>query len=262
MPKGKGTAGGERELQVHLLPQLVPEGRLKGGTAIVIDVLRATTTIVHALAAGCTCVRPCCEIDEAKKLADGMRAGKVILAGERGGEKIPGFDRGNSPREFTTATAQGLTLVLTTTNGTRAMLRAAEAERVILAAFVNFSAACEQVRADKRPLHIICAGTDGEPSVEDTLLAGAFVDVLCERYELRLNDTARMAWDCFENNGPLLRSTLEVGRGGQTLKKLGYDEDIAAAAEIDSLMLVPELKRDPLRIEIGSVGVAASYWPK
>jgi 2-phosphosulfolactate phosphatase len=176
----KGTCPPERDLHVHLLPSLVPEGRLKGGVAVVIDVLRATTTIVHALAAGCSCIRPCCEVEEAKKMADGMRAGRVILAGERGGEKIPGFDRGNSPREFTRSNSEGLTLVFTTTNGTRAMLRAAEADRAILAAFVNFSAVCEQVRADKRPLHIICAGTDGEPSVEDAVLAGAFVDFLCD----------------------------------------------------------------------------------
>lgn len=258
----KGSCPPEREICVYLLPTLVPEGGLQGGLAVVIDVLRATTTIIHALSAGCTCVRPCGEIDEAKELADGMRAGRVILAGERGGEKIAGFDRGNSPREFTTANSQGMTLVMTTTNGTRALLRAAEAERVLIAAFANFSAICEQVRPDKRPLHIICAGTDGEPSIEDTVLAGAFIDFLVDHYELKLNDAARMAWDCFENNGQLLRSTLEMGRGGQTLKKLGFDDDITVAAEIDSLMLVPELRRDPLRIEIGSVGVVSSYWPK
>ena len=258
----KGLCPQERELYVHLLPGLVPEGRLRGGVAVVIDVLRATTTIVHALSAGCACVRPCAEIDDARKLADGMRAGRVILAGERGGEKIPGFDRGNSPREFCRTSSEGMTLVLTTTNGTRALLRATEADRVLIGAFANFSAICEQLKPDKRPLHIICAGTDGEPSVEDTVLAGAFVDFLCERCEVRLNDAARMAWDCFENNGQLLRSTLDLGRGGQTLKKLGYDDDITIAAEIDSLMLVPELKRDPLRVEIASVGVVASHWPK
>src|SRR5213596_706755 len=90
----------EREVQVHLLPGLAPPGRLAGGLAVVIDVLRATTTIIHALAAGCNSVRPCLEVEEARSLADQMRAGRVLLAGERGGLPIDGFDMGNSPRRF------------------------------------------------------------------------------------------------------------------------------------------------------------------
>jgi 2-phosphosulfolactate phosphatase len=252
----------ERELSVHLLPALAATGRLTGGVAVVIDVLRATTTIIHALAAGCKDVRPCGDLDEARKLADGMRAGRVILAGERGAEKVPGFDRGNSPREFTASNCKGCTLVLSTTNGTQAILRAAEAERVLVAGFVNFSAVCEQLRFDARPLHIVCAGSEGEPSFEDTLLAGAFVEVLCDYYELKLNDSARLAWDCFENNGHVLRSALDLGRGGQTLHRLGFDADVAVAAALDHFALVPELKRDPLRIEIGSAGVVKNYWTK
>src|SRR5438132_538117 len=82
-----------------------------------------------------------------------------------------------------------------------APLRAAEAERVLVAAFVNFSAVCEQLRMDVRPVHIVCAGTDGEVSLEDTLLAGAFVDFLSENGDVHLNDAARLAWDVFENHG-------------------------------------------------------------
>src|SRR5262245_54256218 len=114
----------ERDVYVHLLPQLAPAGSLSGSLAVVVDVLRASTTIIHALAAGCTCVRPCAEIDEARKLADSMRAGKVLLGGERGGMPIDGFDRGNSPREYSAKNCKGTTLVLTTTNGVRALLRA------------------------------------------------------------------------------------------------------------------------------------------
>jgi len=260
---GKGaTIAPERTLSVHLLPGFVSANALAGSIAVVVDVLRAGTTIIYALAAGCTCVRPVAEIEEARKLADAMPAGKVILAGERLGEKIAGFDRGNSPGEFTSATCKGCTLVLTTSNGTRALLRAAEAERVLIAGFVNFSAVCEQLRADARPVHIICSGSEGEPSLEDALLAGAFVEYLCDHYELRLNDSARLAWDSFETNGHVLRSALDLGRGGQRLKELGFDEDISIAAEIDALALVPELRRDPLRVEIGSCGVVRSYWPR
>jgi 2-phosphosulfolactate phosphatase len=252
----------DKDVQVHLIPDLAPPGRLTGGVAVVIDVLRATTTTIHALAAGCTDVRPCAEVEEARALAGEMRVGRALLGGERGGVALPGFDLGNSPREYTARLCKGNTLVLTTTNGTRALLRAAEAERVLVAGFVNFSAVCEQLRADSRPVHIICAGTEGEITLEDTLLAGALVDYLCEVMEVRLNDSARLAWDCFENHGRMLLGALEISKGGVNLRSLGYDEDIRAAAQVDQFALVPELRRDPLRVEVGAVGIVQSHWPK
>jgi 2-phosphosulfolactate phosphatase len=252
----------DREVNVYLLPELAPPGRLAGGVAVVIDVLRATTSIIHALAAGCTSVRPCAEIEEARAVADRMPAGKVILGGERGGLPLPGFDVGNSPRDYTSKTCRGATLVLTTTNGTRALLRAAEADRVLIAAFVNYSAVCEQLRLETRPIHIVCAGTDGEVTLEDTLLAGALIEYLCDTGEVRLNDAARLAWDCFENHGRVLQGALEISRGGENLKRLGYDDDIRAAAQVDLFALVPELRRDPLRVELGAVGIVKSHWQK
>src|SRR5437773_10943677 len=105
----------EREVQVHLLPALVPSGRLTGGLAVVIDVLRATTTMIHALAAGCTCVRPCAEVEEARALAGTMRVGRVLLGGERDGLPLDGFDTGNSPGEYTPKLCKGTALVMTTT---------------------------------------------------------------------------------------------------------------------------------------------------
>jgi 2-phosphosulfolactate phosphatase len=252
----------ERSVQVHLLPWLAPAGRLAGGVAVVIDVLRAGTTIVHALAAGCVCVRPCAEVDEARALAGSLPAGKVLLGGERDGRPLADFDLGNSPRDYTPARCKNVTLVLTTTNGTGALIRAAEAERVLVAAFVNFSAVCAQLRQDRRPLHIVCAGTQSAITMEDTLLAGALVDCLSEDMEVRLNDSARLAWDCFENHGRMLHAALELSQGGAHLRALGYDEDIRAAAEIDKFALVPELKRDPLRLEVGAVGMVKSHWHK
>jgi 2-phosphosulfolactate phosphatase len=252
----------DRDVQVHLLPGLVSGGQLKEGIAVVIDVLRATTTIVHALARGCTVVRPCAEVAEAQELAGQMRAGRVLLGGERHGVPLAGFDLGNSPGEYTCKVCKGSTLVLTTTNGTRALLRAAEAARTLVAGFVNFSAICEQLRQDRRPVHMICAGTEGEISLEDTLLAGAFVDHLCDVGAVRLNDSARLAWDCFENHGRVLQGALELSKGGAKLRGLGYDEDIRAAAQIDQFALVPELRHEPLRIEVGAVGIVKSHWPK
>jgi 2-phosphosulfolactate phosphatase len=251
-----------RELHVHFLPDLAPAGRLSGSVAVAIDVLRATTTVVYALAAGCREIRPCADLTAARHLASDLPAGKALLGGERGGVPPPGFDLGNSPREYTAKTCGGQIVVLTTTNGTRALERAADAERVLVAAFVNFSAVCEQLLQERRPIHIVCAGYKGEPALEDILLAGALVDCVCEEEDVRLNDSARVAWDSFENQSQVLRGTFEISRGGAHLISLGFGDDLAAALEVDKFTLVPELYRDPTRLEVGSVGIVKSRWRK
>jgi 2-phosphosulfolactate phosphatase len=250
-----------RQVHVHLAPPLVAPERLAGGVAVVIDVLRATTTVVHALAAGCLAVRPCLTVDEARALADSLPAGKVLLAGERDGVPLAGFDLGNSPREFTPARCGGTTLVLTTSNGTRALLHAGRAERVLVAAFANYSAVCEQLRREARPVHVLCAGDTGGVALEDTLLAGALVEFFVAREDILLDDGARLAWDCFENHGQHLEEAISLGAGGARLLSLGYDDDVRAAARVDVFHLVPELRPDPVRVEIGAVGIRASYWP-
>ena len=250
-----------RQVHVHLAPSLVCPEQLADGVAIVIDVLRATTTIVHALAAGCLAVRPCATIEEARCLADRLPAGKVLLGGEREGLPIAGFDLGNSPREYTSARCAGTTLVLTTSNGTRALLHASRAGRVLAAGFVNYSAVCEQLRHEVRPVHVVCAGDAGGVALEDTLLAGALVEFFAGRENVYLNDGARLAWDCFENHGRHLEEALHLGSGGARLLSLGYDDDIRAAARIDLVHLVPELRQGPTRVEVGAVGISASHWP-
>jgi 2-phosphosulfolactate phosphatase len=228
--------------------------------AVVVDVLRASTTMVQALAAGCTAILPIAEVDEARRLADSLPAGKVLLAGERNGKPLPAFDCGNSPGEFTASRCGGMTVVLTTTNGTRALLRATAAERVLIGAFVNFSAVCEQLKGETRPIHIVCAGESGQVALEDTLFAGAVVDFLCTDGLVPLNDGARVAWDCFGQHGRVLEGALALGAGGARLCQLGYDDDVRAAARVDAFALVPELRRDPLRVEVGAVGFVTGHW--
>ena len=202
-----------------------------------------------ALAAGCTDIRPCGTVEEARELAAGLGDGRALLGGERHNVKIKGFDLGNSPLEYTTAVCQGKTLVMTTSNGTRALLRAVEAERVLAASFVDFSAVCEQLRQDPRPVHLVCAGTDGAVTLEDTLLAGALVDYLSQKFDAGLNDSARLAWDGFKQRGSCLLAALEMSDGARGLLALGHDPDIEFASQVDRFHLVPELRRDPLRLE-------------
>ena len=251
-----------REVHVHLTPQLAASERMAGGIAVVIDVLRATTTMIHALAAGCPTVRPCAEVEEARALADAMRAGRVLLGGERDGKPLPGFDAGNSPLEYTASRCRGAALVLTTTNGTRALLHAAAAERTLIGAFVNYSAVCEQLRREARPVHIVCAGDAGAVALEDALLAGALVDFLSDLGPADLNDGARLAWDAFEQHGQVLEGALAVSAGGRRLRDLGYENDVRAAARVDQFALAAELRADPVRVEVAAAGIVKSHWQR
>ena len=88
------------------------------------------------------------------------------------------------------------------------------------------------------------------------------VEFLSEASEVHLNDSARLAWDCFEHHGRVLQGALEISQGGANLSRLGYDEDIKAAAQVDQFALVPELRRDPLRVEVGAVGIVKHRWSR
>lgn len=250
----------KRDVHVYLHPCLIPSERLIDGVAVVIDVLRTTTTIVYALGAEANGIIPCVELEEARQLANEMPVGQCLLAGERKGIPLPDFDLGNSPRKFTTQICKGSTIVLTTSNGTKALLRCQEAERILIAAFVNYSAVCEQLLQEKRPVYIVCSGTDGDVTLEDTLLAGAIVDCLSDNQSVHLNDGARLAWDCFESHGCYLESALKLSAGGQRLCNLDVEEDIAGAARVDAFNLVPEFRKETQRIEVGSIGIATSHW--
>jgi len=230
---------------------LVDPVELEGKAVVVIDVLRATTTIVHALAAGASEVAPCEEIEDAKKLAATLGA-QAVLSGEREGLPIPGFDLGNSPAEYTRERVGGKTLVFTTTNGTRAMHRCRHAARVLLGAFVNFSAICREL-ADDEQIALICAGTDGHVTREDTLLAGAMVDDLARTRKRELNDQAEIAADAWQTAVRLLTDRplgimLRDSRGGRNLIETGQENDIDLAAQIDKFDIVPRLDLATWRI--------------
>jgi 2-phosphosulfolactate phosphatase len=208
--------------------------------------------MITALAAGCTDIRPCGTVEEAKKLAGGLGVGRALLGGERNNVRIQGFDLGLSPFEYTAQVCRGKTLVMTTDNGTRALLRAVEAERVLVAGFVNRGAVCEQLRQDPRPVHIVCAGTDGAVTLEDALLAGALVDDLSRKFDIPSNDSARLAWDNFKQRGSCLLAALEMSDGARGLFEHDHARDIEFAAGVDRFDLVPELRRNPLRLEMAA----------
>ncbi|RUL89416.1 2-phosphosulfolactate phosphatase [Tautonia sociabilis] len=245
----------DRPVSVHLLPALIPPGALAGGVAVVVDVLRATTVMVHALASGSEAIVPCLEIDEARSIAAGRPPGSTLLAGERLGIPIEGFDLGNSPESFSPEACRGKTVVMTTTNGTRAILAAAEADRVLIGAFINRRAVLRHLEGSVTPIHLVCSGTDGLISFEDSLLAGWITSQLVRDHGGSFgNDAARIASGAWESVAPdpetpeSLAAILARGRGGRRVTELGLRADLEAASRIDRFDLVPELHRDPVRI--------------
>jgi 2-phosphosulfolactate phosphatase len=236
---------------VHLLPSLVPDGALAGGVAVVVDVLRATTVMVHAFDSGCEAIVPCLEIEEARRVASSLPEGTSLLAGERQGVPIPGFDLGNSPGDFRPEVCRGKTLVMTTTNGTRAILASVSADRVLIGAFVNLDAVLNEVVAAGKDVHVVCAGTDGLVSFEDGMLAGRLASQLGRDHgSLPGNDQALMASRCWEASGAPsgLATTLATGRGGRRVAELGLGADIELASMVSRFDLVPELDRATTRI--------------
>jgi 2-phosphosulfolactate phosphatase len=239
-------------LHAHLLPRLTSPEELAGGTVVVIDVLRATSTIVTALANGAAAVVPCLEVDEAKQIAAGLPAGTALLGGERGGLLIDGFDLANSPQEYSRDRVRGKTIVFTTTNGTQAVRQCRDARRVLFGAFVNFSALAEAIGSDSGPVDLLCAGTQDRITREDALLAGALAARLtAANSAVELNDEAAIlaaAWRDFERSCPggratqqALAATLRATRGGRNAMSTGNHADIDAAATIDAAPVVVAL---------------------
>lgn len=247
-----------RKVLVHLLPTLFQPEDLEGGTAVVIDILRASTTIIHALGAGALEVIPCGEVEEARSIAANHSADAVRLGGEREGRRIPGFDLDNSPLAYTSSTIGGKTLVFSTTNGTRALARTDRAARVLIGGFVNLHAVLALLLEDSRPIHLVCAGTDGAIAKEDVLFAGAVVRglALASREPLDLPDTSDLALAYFDTHNrtwdDFLRA-LRTSRGGRNLIDLGFDADIDRAGEWDLFDVVPELCRETRRIQAATV---------
>ena len=178
---------------VFFTPDEVEGTALQEHTAVVIDVLRATSTIVAAVAAGAQAIYPVVSIEDALKLAASLGRDQALLTGERQGLKVDGFDLGNSPREFTPDTVGGKRIVMTTTNGTRALVAAGGADRVLVGSFLNLAAVAAEVAYVER-LAIVCSGRDGRFAIDDALCAGMLLARLTQAGRTpELEDTGRAA---------------------------------------------------------------------
>lgn len=214
-----------------------PSEQLVAPVGVVIDVLRATTTIAQALAAGYERVICTTEVDEARAIA-AQEAG-CVLGGERHAVKIDGFDFGNSPTEYIGA-PKARTLVFSTTNGTPLLVSAAErCETVLLGSLATFDAVARAVKALAPPdVVLLCAGVRGELSIDDVYVAGRLAEALGG--DLRDSAVAAIR---LAHSFPDAQAGLEASQSGRNLHNAGLPEDIAWCARESHLDVVPRFRR-------------------
>jgi 2-phosphosulfolactate phosphatase len=208
---------------------------------VVIDVLRATSSIVAALDNGAAAIVPVREVDEAIAVMRRIGRERVLLCGERESRLIEGFDLDNSPASFARDRVAGRTLVLTTTNGTRALTEAAWGNATVYcAALLNRDAIVDRLAQSTDAVRLLCAGDRGEPSFEDLLCAGAIADALMRRDKnLDVTDSARAAATVFAANAKRLTTAIASGTHARLLAANGFAADVASCAKIDVSRCVP-----------------------
>ena len=222
--------------------QLTPAD-IQGRVVLVIDVLRASTTVAVALDNGAKAVIPFESSDEVIDRAKQFEREDVLLAGERKMHAISGFDLGNSPREYTPDVVEGKTVLLTTTNGTVVLAGLQGARDVVVASYVNYSAVSAMIRAAARgasDVTIVCAGRDRQFALEDAACAGRFARGVTRRLaNVRLNDAAQACCLLDKRYGDDLDRLFEDSEHGRALKEAGYAEDLAVCAEVDAHPVIP-----------------------
>jgi 2-phosphosulfolactate phosphatase len=229
-----------RSLDVAATPAAAA-ARPPAAIAVVIDVLRATSTIVTALDNGAAGIVPVRETDEAITVMRRIGRERVLLCGERKSRLIEGFDLDNSPASYTRERVAGKTLVLTTTNGTRALVEAArEGASVYCAALLNRAAIVRVLAAAEGEARLHCAGSEGTPSFEDLLCAGAIADALVHLDRtLAISDAARAAMTVFTANAKRITTAIASGTHARSLVASGFAADVAACAKLDTSDCVP-----------------------
>jgi 2-phosphosulfolactate phosphatase len=227
-------------IDVVLTAETVAAGGVAGTTVLVIDVLRASTTIVTALAHGCRALIPVADAVEARQRARTLDGSPPLLAGERRGETIPGFDLGNSPVEVADARLRGRTVLLTTSNGTRALLAARSAAAIGVAALINLAAAARWVGEQDRPVVLVCAGERGGVSLEDQVCAGLLVERLASTMPaVDLTRRAQTAVGVARRYGAAVGRLREDSPWARHLIRTGREADVDVCLALDTATLVP-----------------------
>lgn len=232
-----------KRIDLYLTPTEAERAPLDDRQIVIVDVLRSCTSIAVALAHRAAKIIPVETVEEATRLAQTLDAKSRLLCGERDGRKVGGFDLGNSPREYTRERVEGATLIFASTNASPLMAGLLEGHEQRLLAYVNVSATAAAVKADGHDVAIVCAGKNGRFALEDTACAGALVRRLADGSGgVALNDAAEMAREYDRANGHAPEAILKRSEHGRDLIELGFEEDLAVCAKVDSVPLVPLLR--------------------
>ncbi|WP_158825930.1 2-phosphosulfolactate phosphatase [Mucilaginibacter lacusdianchii] len=232
-----------KSLEVCLTPALLPLYKVEEYIVVIIDIFRATSSICYGIENGAEAIIPVSQVEECAAYRE--KGLGYLLAAERNGEVVAGFDFGNSPFAYTTDKVAGKTVVLTTTNGTHALHLSRSARRVVIGSFLNLTALCNWLKTQQDNVLLVCAGWKNNFNLEDTLFAGAVIEQL-KNEGYKLDDPAIAANDLFQLGKADIRQYLKKTSHGERLKKLGIEKDIAFCEQIDLTTAIPVLKGEKL----------------
>jgi len=228
------------DAEVFLTYSSVSEEDVRDRTVVVIDVLRACSTIVTALDHGARAVMPVADMAEAGRIVSNLDPDVYRLGGERDGEKIDGYDLGNSPLEYTQDTVETRDIVLNTTNGTRALKQATTAEHLVAGCFLNADRVVDFVQEVDNQVTIVCAGRQNRLALEDTLCAGLLLARLWDREEPDVvTDSAHTAFTLYETDRDDLSSALRGANHAERLIQQGYEDDLDYCFRTDTVPVLP-----------------------
>lgn len=228
------------KVNVLFSPIVTDELYFTGKTTVVIDVLRASSTIITALNNGAKEVVPVGTIEFAVKVSGGMFGGQTLLGGERNTKKIEGFALGNSPLEYEEKIVNGKSIVFYTTNGTKALTKAKFSENLFVCSFLNLSAVAKHLVSLKKNVEIICAGRNNFFSLEDTVCAGKLVsEILTLEPEAEINDSVAASLALIDKYGSDLLKMLKESDHGKLLLENGFEEDINYCSQLNIYNTIP-----------------------
>lgn len=229
------------KIEVCLSPELIHQHSLKGKVVVVVDIFRATSCIVTGLSNGVKAIRPVGEIEEC--LALGKEG--YLMAGERGGIMVDGFNMGNSPFEYQSDEVIGNKVAISTTNGSQAIIKSKDADEIVIGAFLNLDAVGKYILESKKDIVIHCAGWKGTPNLEDTLFAGALIDECAEEMKA-IGDSALLAHQLYIGNHENLFGIAKQSSHAERLEAFGVEQDLEFCMTENEYQVVPKLMGEEL----------------
>jgi 2-phosphosulfolactate phosphatase len=228
------------------------EDELRDKTVVIIDVLRASSTIVTAFMNGAKAIIPVGDMGEASKIAQNVDSDNYLLCGEKDGEKIEGYDLGNSPLEYIKEIVEGKNLIFNTTNGTKAIKKSLGSSKTYIASFLNVSAIVDELKKQENDIVLVCAGWKGRLAFEDMLLAGNIIHLLSNgSLPNGSRDGAKVAFGLYDKFGDDISTVIHQSNHATRLKDIIGTSDIDYCCQVDITDMLPRLKEGMITLTDG-----------